>query len=122
MTGAVGLASVIGVGSVAGDRGRARNYWYGASKAGFAAALSGLRQKYARSQLHVMTVKPGFVATRMTEGMDLPAALTSTADAQAALIQRGLARGRHVVMDWRWRIVMAAIRAIPESAFRKMRF
>lgn len=115
-------AAVVGVSSVAGDRGRARNWWYGASKAGFTAALSGMRQAYARTQVNVITVTPGFVATRMTEGMDLPPALTLSPEAQARQIQRGIARGAHVVKDWRWRIVMGIISLIPEPIFKKMKF
>ncbi len=68
-----GSGTIVGVGSVAGDRGRASNYVYGAAKAGFAAFLSGLRARLARKGVHVATVKPGFVRTRMTEGMNLPA-------------------------------------------------
>ena len=57
---------VTGIGSVAGERGRATNYVYGAAKAGFAAFLSGLRNRLAKKGVHVLTVLPGFVATRMT--------------------------------------------------------
>ena len=67
-----GNTAIVGISSVAGDRGRAKNYWYGASKAGFTTALSGLRQKYSRSRLHILTVKPGFVATPMTAAMKTP--------------------------------------------------
>ncbi len=69
-----GRGTLVGVSSVAGDRGRATNYVYGSAKAGFTAFLSGLRNRLARQGVHVVTVKPGFVATRMTEGMDLPGA------------------------------------------------
>jgi short-subunit dehydrogenase len=117
-----GDAAIIGISSVAGDRGRAKNYWYGASKAGFTAVLSGLRQKYARSNLHVMTVKPGFVRTRMTEGMDLPAALTSVPEDVADLIFKRLMAKRHVVYDLRWRLIMTVIRLMPESLFRRLSF
>ncbi|MEL6338267.1 MAG: SDR family NAD(P)-dependent oxidoreductase, partial [Pseudomonadota bacterium] len=109
-----GPTALIGIGSVAGDRGRAVNYWYGASKAGFEAALSGLRQRHARGGPLVVTVKPGYVDTPMTEGMDLPSALTLSAEAQAAQILRALDRRRPLVMDLRWRLIMAALRLIPE--------
>jgi len=114
--------AVIGIGSVAGDRGRARNYWYGAAKAAFAAGLSGLRQRHARTPLLVMTVKPGFVRTRMTAGMDLPPALTDTPEQLAELIHRALRRRRMVVVPWKWRLVMAVIRLIPERVFSRMTF
>ena len=78
---------LVGVSSVAGERGRATNYVYGSAKAGFTAFLSGLRSRLAASGAHVVTVKPGFVRTRMTDGMDLPARLTATP-------RRGRRRGR----------------------------
>ena len=61
-----------GVSSVAGDRGRASNYIYGSAKAGLTAYLSGLRARLYPKGVHVLTVKPGFVRTRMTEDLDLP--------------------------------------------------
>ncbi len=114
--------ALIGISSVAGDRGRARNYWYGAAKAGFSALLSGLRQKYARTSLHVMTVKPGFVRTRMTEQMDLPPALTSEPEQLADLVYKRLMTKRHVVYDLRWRLIMTVIRLLPERIFRMLTF
>ena len=114
--------AVIGISSVAGDRGRARNYVYGSAKAGFSEYLSGLRQKYARTRLHVMTVKPGFVRTAMTDDMDLPGALTTTPEALAPRILRALARRRMVYYDFRWRLVMTIIKLIPEQIFSRMSF
>ena len=117
-----GPTAVIGIASVAGDRGRARNYWYGAAKGGFATMLSGLRQRFAGTDLLVMTVKPGFVATAMTEGMDLPAPLTLTAEAQAELIVRALRKRRAKVMHWKWALLMGVIRNLPEAIFLRTRF
>lgn len=114
--------AVIGISSVAGDRGRAKNYVYGSAKAGFSAYLSGLRQKYARTRVHVMTVKPGFVHTAMTEGMDLPGALTTTPDALAPKILRALEARRMVYYDLKWWLVMAIIKMVPERIFSRMRF
>ncbi len=114
--------AIIGISSVAGDRGRAKNYVYGAAKAGFSEYLSGLRQKYARSRLHVMTVKPGFVHTAMTEGMDLPGALTTTPEALAPKILAALARRRMVYYDLKWWLVMTIIKLVPERIFSRMRF
>lgn len=114
--------ALIGISSVAGDRGRAQNYWYGASKAGFGTALSGLRQKYGRSRLRVLTVKPGFVVTRMTEGMELPTGLTATPRQIAALTHRAWARRRATATPPLWRLVMGAVRAMPDALFRRSRF
>jgi hypothetical protein len=114
--------AIVGISSVAGDRGRARNYWYGAAKAGLTTALSGMRQRFASSRLLVVTVRPGFVATRMTAGMALPGALTDSADGLAALIEQAVTRHRPVVIPWKWRLVMGVIRAVPEPIFRRMTF
>src|SRR4051794_12389565 len=72
-----GSGVLIGVSSVAGDRGRGSNYAYGAAMAGFTAFLSGLRNRLAPSGVKVLTVKPGFVRTRMTAGLKLPPLLTA---------------------------------------------
>lgn len=114
--------AIVAISSVAGDRGRARNYVYGAAKAGFSAWLSGMRQKYVRSPLLVMTVKPGFVATAMTEGMDLPGPLVSSPEALAAGVLRSLDRGRMVHLDLRWRAIMTVIRLLPERVFARTKF
>ena len=117
-----GKRSIIGIGSVAGDRGRAKNYIYGSAKAGFAAYLSGLRQKYVATDLHIMTVKPGFVRTAMTDGMDLPGALTADADDFAAKVVAAHDRGRMVYYDPKWSVVMGIIRTLPERIFVKTKF
>lgn len=115
-------AAVIGISSVAGDRGRARNYWYGAAKAAFSAGLSGLRQRHAQDGLLVMTVKPGFVSTRMTAGMQLPPALTDTPQQVAELVYQGYCKRRMVVYPWKWRLIMTIIQLIPERVFSRMKF
>lgn len=114
--------SIVAIGSVAGDRGRAKNYVYGSAKAGFAAYISGLRQKYANTDLHVMTVKPGFVRTAMTEDMDLPGLLTTDAEPFAERIVAAMGRGRQVYSDLRWRALMAVITHLPERIFMKTKF
>ena len=113
---------LVGVGSVAGDRGRAANYVYGSSKAGFAAFLSGLRNRLAGSGVHVVTVKPGFVRTRMTEGMALPARLTAEPEEVAVATVQAIRRRRNVVYVRRmWRWIMLVIGALPESVFKRMK-
>ena len=113
---------IIGISSVAGDRGRASNYVYGSAKAGFTAFLSGLRNRLSRSGVQVITVKPGFVATRMTEGMDLNPRLTAQPEAVAEAIRRAEVKRRDVIyVKGVWRLVMAIIRALPEWAFKKTR-
>jgi decaprenylphospho-beta-D-erythro-pentofuranosid-2-ulose 2-reductase len=116
-----GEGFIIGISSVAGDRGRAANYLYGAAKAGFSAYLSGLRNRLGRTGIKVITVKPGFVATRMTEGLNLPARLTATPEQTAADILRALEKGRQVVYTrWFWRIIMLVIVHLPERIFKRI--
>lgn len=116
-----GDGSIIGISSVAGDRGRQSNYIYGSAKAGFTAYLSGLRNRLAKSGVHVMTVKPGFCRTKMTEGIEFPAALTASPEQVAHDIFRGLQNKRNTVYSlWMWRWVMLIIRHIPEFIFKKL--
>jgi len=112
---------MIGISSVAGDRGRKSNYFYGSAKAALTAYLSGLRNRLYEAQVQVLTVKPGFVATRMTAGMDLPAKLTASPEAVAEDICRAQQKGREVLYTkWLWRWIMLIIRNIPEFQFKKM--
>ncbi len=114
-----GSGVLVGVSSVAGDRGRASNYVYGSAKAGFSAFLSGLRNRLAGSGVHVVTVKPGYVRTRMTRGMDLPPRLTAEPDEVARAVVRAIRRRRDVVYVRRvWRVIMLVVRALPERVFK----
>ncbi|MBW8812441.1 MAG: SDR family oxidoreductase [Caulobacterales bacterium] len=115
-----GSGVLVGISSVAGDRGRASNYVYGSAKAGFTAFLSGLRNRLAKTGVHVVTVKPGFVATRMTQGMDLPARLTASPDAVAKAIEGAVRRRRDVVyVKPIWALIMLIIRHLPEPIFKR---
>lgn len=119
---ALGRGTIIGISSVAGERGRAVNYIYGAAKAGFTAFLSGLRNRLATKGVHVLTVLPGFVATKMTAGMDLPAKLTAQPDEVGQAIVKAVKSGRNVIYTRPiWQLIMAVIRAIPEPIFKKMK-
>jgi short-subunit dehydrogenase len=116
-----GSGSIVGISSVAGDRGRQSNYIYGSAKAGFTVYLSGLRNRLAKSGVHVMTVKPGFCRTKMTENMELPAALTASPEQVANAVFQGLEKKRNTVYTlWMWRWIMLVIRHIPEFIFKKM--
>ncbi|UWQ73111.1 SDR family oxidoreductase [Leisingera sp. M658] len=115
-----GTGTLVGISSVAGERGRASNYVYGSAKAGFTAFLSGLRNRLARKGVHVVTVLPGFVATQMTEGMDLPAKLTAQPEEVAKAITAAASKGRNVVyVRPVWQLIMLIIRNIPEAIFKK---
>ena len=115
-----GHGTIIGVSSVAGERGRASNYVYGSAKAGFTAFLSGLRNRLASRGIHVMTVKPGFVRTRMTRGMKLPGMLTASPDVVGRQILAAATKQKDVVYIFPvWRVIMGVIKAIPEPMFKK---
>lgn len=113
---------IIGISSVAGDRGRMSNYHYGSAKAGFTAYLSGLRNRLYHSGVHVLTVNPGFVRTRMTEGLPLPAPLTATPEQVAADIVKAFRKKKNILYTlWMWKWIMLIIRNIPEFIFKKLK-
>jgi len=117
-----GSGTIIGISSVAGERGRASNYVYGAAKAGFTAFLSGLRNRLSRTPVQVITVLPGFVATRMTEGLDLNPRLTAQPDEVAEAIYRAYQKRRDIIyIRPVWRLIMAIIRTLPEPVFKRTR-
>lgn len=117
-----GSGAIAAISSVAGDRGRQSNYVYGSAKAGLSAFLSGLRNRLAEKGVHVMTVKPGFARTKMTENLELPAALTASPEQIADAVFQGLEKKRNVVYTlWMWRFIMLIIKHIPEFVFKKMK-
>jgi NAD(P)-dependent dehydrogenase (short-subunit alcohol dehydrogenase family) len=116
-----GSGTIIGVSSVAGDRGRASNYVYGSAKAGFTAFLSGLRNRLAKRGVHVVTVKPGFVRTRMTQGLTLPAPLVADPNELGERIRQAAVNRRNIIhSQFVWWPVMAIIHAIPETIFKRL--
>lgn len=113
--------TIVGISSVAGERGRASNYFYGSAKAGFTAFLSGLRNRLNKSQVHVLTVKPGFVRTRMTAQMDLPPLITADPDEVASAMLKAIRKKKHILYTkWMWRYIMWIIRNIPERVFMRL--
>ena len=112
--------TIVGVGSVAGDRGRLGNYVYGSSKSGFDSYLSGLRNRLGRSGAHVVTVKPGMVDSAMTWDMD-KLMFPGTPESVAKDIMKGVDKKRNVVYTPAiWRLVMFVIRHVPEPIFKKL--
>jgi decaprenylphospho-beta-D-erythro-pentofuranosid-2-ulose 2-reductase len=119
---AQGKGTIVGISSVAGERGRQSNYLYGSAKAGFTAYLSGLRNRLFPKNVHVLTVQPGFVYTKMTEGMPLPGLLTATPEIVAGVVYHAVAKKKNVVyVKWFWRWIMLIIKSIPEFMFKKMK-
>lgn len=119
---AAGRGTIIGISSVAGERGRQSNYIYGSAKAGFSAYLSGLRNRLFHRGVHVMSVKPGFVYTRMTEGLKLSPLLTAQPADVANAVFRAAAAGKNVLyVKWFWCYIMLIIKLIPEGIFKKLK-
>ncbi|MBL7003994.1 MAG: SDR family oxidoreductase [Gammaproteobacteria bacterium] len=111
---------IIALSSVAGDRGRQSNYLYGSAKAALTAYLSGLRNRLFKANVQVLTVKPGFVDTQMTAGMDLPEKLTAQPSEVAEIIYKAQQKGKDVLyVKWMWQWIMLIIRHIPEWLFKK---
>jgi short-subunit dehydrogenase len=111
------------ISSVAGDRGRQSNYIYGAAKAGLSAYLQGLRNRLHPAGVHVLTIKPGFVATKMTFGKVNPnSPLVASPERVAKDIARAIRRRRNVIYTpWIWRWILAIVRAIPEIVFKRLK-
>jgi short-subunit dehydrogenase len=113
---------VIVIGSVAGERGRAANFVYGAAKSAFATFVEGLMHKYAGSPVRFLLVQPGLGDTPMTESFDKRGLLWAAPERVAADIRRAVARGGRVVYTpWFWRPIMAVIRNLPWFVFRRLK-
>jgi decaprenylphospho-beta-D-erythro-pentofuranosid-2-ulose 2-reductase len=113
---------IVGISSVAGDRGRMSNYLYGSAKAGLTAYLSGLRNRMAHAGVQVLTVKPGFVRTQMTEGLKLPAPVTAEPHQVAKRILWAVKKRKNSIYVLPiWSLIMFIIRNIPESIFKKLK-
>ena len=113
--------SLLVISSVAGVRGRASNYCYGAAKAAMNAYLSGLRVRLQRHGVQVMTILPGYVATRMVAGRKLPPYITASVDTVAQDIVRGYKQRRDILYTmWLWRYIMAVTKLLPECIFKRL--
>lgn len=112
---------VIGISSVAGDRGRAENYVYGAAKAGFTTYLQGLRQRLFSNKIRIITVKPGYVDTPMVYGRP-DVMFAANPEKVGATIARSLKRSRNVFyVPWFWEILMGIVKIIPEFIYQRMK-
>ena len=117
---AQGHGMLVLLSSVAGERVRRSNFVYGASKAGADGYYQGLAAALTNSGVRVMIVRPGFVHTKMTNGMKA-APLSVSADTVGDAIVRGIARGRDVVwVPPAMRYVMVALRHLPTAVFRRL--
>jgi decaprenylphospho-beta-D-erythro-pentofuranosid-2-ulose 2-reductase len=117
---AQGHGSIVAFSSVAGERARRSNFVYGSTKAGLDAFYSGLTEALRPVGVHVTVVRPGFVHTRMTEGLK-PAPLSTTPEAVAAVVVDAVRTRKELV----WapaplRFVMSALRHVPRPIFRRL--
>jgi len=115
-----GEGTIVGISSVAGNRGRQSNYIYGSAKAAFSAYLSGLRNKLYHNKVHVLTVLPGFVNTKMTEHLNLPKLLTAQPEEVANAVYKAVRKKQNIIyVKWFWKWIMRMITFIPEGMFKK---
>ncbi|MDH4233981.1 MAG: SDR family oxidoreductase [Gallionella sp.] len=112
---------IIGISSVAGDRGRQSNYVYGAAKGALSLYLQGLRNRLFPSGVRVITIKPGFVDTAMTYGLS-GLFLVASPQAIGERIVAALGKSADVVyLPWFWRYIMLIIQHIPEPIFKRLK-
>lgn len=118
---AAGGGSIVVLNSVAGLRGRPSNYVYGATKAGLATYLQGLRLRFAEQHLQVLNVLNGMVATKMTENRPLPKALLAKPDDVGRVICRAIGSAKsEIYAPWYWRWVMLVIRVAPGFLVKRL--
>lgn len=114
--------TIIAISSVAGERGRGSNYYYGSAKAALSAYLSGLRNRLYTSNVHVITVKPGFVQTKMIAGLQTPKLLTAMPQQVARDVLTAYLKKKDTIYSiWIWKYIMIIIKCIPEFVFKKMK-
>jgi len=115
-----GHGVIVALSSVAGERPRASNFVYGSTKAGLDAFYSGLADSLVGTGVSVLVVRPGFVRSKMTAGLE-DAPLATTPEAVAEAIVTGIRKGRHTVWvpgAMRW--VMSGLRHTPRAVFRRL--
>lgn len=114
---------IVGISSVAGDRGRVGNPGYNASKAGLTTYLEALRNRLSRHGVHVLTVKPGFMKTEMLKAAQGPTPFAIEPERAAQDIVRAMRKRKQTIYTaplWRW--IMLVIRHIPSFIFRRLSF
>lgn len=112
---------IVGVSSMAGDRGRKSNYIFGSAKAGFTTFLSGLRSRLLKADVQVTTIKTGIIATKDIENMDLPMFITVKPEEAANDIFKAQQKNRDIVYSkWQCRIIAMFFNHIPEILFKRM--
>ena len=109
------LDTIIGISSVAGDRGKKKNCIYSSSKSAFSSYLDGLRQRLYSDKIHVITVKPGWVATKMNTNIDLPKIMVASANYVGNKIFESYKNKKNTLYVPRfWSIIMFFYKITPE--------
>lgn len=117
-----GQGTIAVISSVAGDRGRQSIYVYGAAKGALAIWAAGMRHRLTKEGITVITIKPGYVITPMTDGTDRRGWLWAAPEKVARDIVRAVDRKIFVIYTpWFWRWIMLAIKIIPNTVFNKLR-
>jgi len=113
-----GFAIIIS--SVAGDRGRKSNYIYGSTKGALTRYVEGLQHRLSSTKVHVLLVKPGFMDTAMTYGLNLPQRLLASPEEAGRMIHKAWKRKKHVVyVKWFWKYIMLIIQHLPRFVFHR---
>ena len=110
------------ISSVAGIKGRAKNYIYGSSKSAINTYLSGLRQKYSNEKICITTIILGFVNTKMNKGLELNKILLSEPDEIAKKIINAIEDNKEIYIPFLWRVIILILLIIPEKLFKKLKF
>lgn len=106
--------------SVAGERGRKTNYFYGSAKACVDVFLDGLRHRLFRTNVKVVTIKPGIVDTAMTKDIENKI-LIAKPEVVATDIIRGIRNGKNIIYTpWYWKYIMAVLKILPNSLFNRL--
>jgi decaprenylphospho-beta-D-erythro-pentofuranosid-2-ulose 2-reductase len=113
--------SIAVLSSVAGDRGRQSNYIYGSAKSGMSAYLGGLRNRLFTHGVTVLTIKLGFVDTKMIAGMGGTFLRASPFVVARSIVGKLEGGGGIVYLPWFWRYIMLVIIHIPEFVFRRLK-
>lgn len=117
---AQGHGHLVVLSSVAGERARRSNFVYGSSKAGLDAFAQGLADSLVGTGVEVLIVRPGFVHTKMTEGLD-PAPMSTTPEAVAEAIIDGIEHHRRIVwVPAPLRVVFSGMRHLPTPLWRRV--
>jgi NAD(P)-dependent dehydrogenase (short-subunit alcohol dehydrogenase family) len=116
----LGRGVIVGIGSVAGDRGRSGNPVYNTSKAGLHTYLEALRNRIHRTGARVVTIKPGFVDTPMTAALELRGAIPADVAART-ILRHAKRRSGETYVPAKWRLIMAVIRRVPSWLFRRLK-